>query len=71
MGDPTGLSDDQRSTLDRLSALPVMRDFYLAGGSALAIHLAHRRSLDLDFFSKSPTAHLDVINQVFSIALIG
>ncbi len=30
-----------------------MRQFYLAGGTALAIHLGHRISYDLDFFSKS------------------
>lgn len=27
-----------------------MADFYLAGGSAVALHLGHRRSVDLDFF---------------------
>jgi hypothetical protein len=26
------------------------RDFYLAGGSALCLRLAHRRSIDLDLF---------------------
>jgi hypothetical protein len=44
MGDAPGLSDQQRRALDRLSPLPVLRDFYLAGGSALAIRFAHRRS---------------------------
>lgn len=29
----------------------VLADFYLAGGTGLALHLGHRRSLDLDFFS--------------------
>jgi len=28
--------------------------FYLAGGTALAIHLGHRRSIDLDFFRADP-----------------
>jgi hypothetical protein len=28
-----------------------MRDFYLAGGTALALRFAHRISIDLDFFS--------------------
>lgn len=27
---------------------------YLAGGTALALHLGHRRSVDLDFFSQVP-----------------
>ncbi len=32
-----------------------MERFYLAGGTALALHLGHRISLDLDFFSNEDT----------------
>ncbi len=56
MGEAPTLSKNQRRALDRLSQLPVMASFYLAGGTALGIHLAHRRSADLDFFSRTPTA---------------
>ncbi len=69
MGDRTGLSDKQSSALDRLSRLPLLGDFYLAGGTAIAVHLGHRSSLDLDFFSRGPVADLDAlkraIEQVF------
>ena len=34
-----------------LSHLPALRSFYLVGGTGLALHLGHRRSNDLDFFS--------------------
>lgn len=34
-----------------LSALPWLRQFYLAGGTALALYYGHRISVDLDFFS--------------------
>lgn len=34
-----------------LANLPALSHFYLAGGTALALHLGHRRSIDLDFFS--------------------
>ncbi len=34
-----------------LSHLPALRSFYLGGGTGLALHLGHRRSDDLDFFS--------------------
>jgi nucleotidyltransferase AbiEii toxin of type IV toxin-antitoxin system len=34
-----------------LSQLPAVRSFYLAGGTGLALHLGHRQSDDLDFFS--------------------
>ena len=30
------------------------RSFYLVGGTAIAFHLGHRRSLDFDLFSPSP-----------------
>ncbi len=31
---------------------PFVEDFYLAGGTGLALQLFHRRSIDFDFFSK-------------------
>lgn len=33
-----------------------IQDFYLAGGSGLALHLGHRFSIDLDFFSQDKDA---------------
>ena len=37
--------------LRRLGRLPAIAPFYLAGGSAIALHLGHRISVDLDFFT--------------------
>lgn len=34
-----------------IGGLELTRDFYLAGGTGLALHLGHRFSIDLDFFS--------------------
>jgi hypothetical protein len=42
-----------RQALDVLNALPFPADFYLAGGTALALQIGHRISQDLDFFSSS------------------
>lgn len=42
-----------RTLLDRLVAAKVTRAFYLAGGTGLALLLNHRRSVDLDFFSRT------------------
>ena len=39
-------------TLDDLRTLGVLDRCYLAGGTGLALHLGHRRSHDLDFFSR-------------------
>ena len=46
-----------KSTADLLAeigATPAFRDFYLAGGTGLALQLGHRMSLDLDLFSERP-----------------
>ncbi len=39
--------------LDRLTAASVLDEFYLAGGTGLALILGHRRSRDFDFFSRN------------------
>lgn len=42
------------STLaESLGESGVINDFYLAGGTALSLRLGHRKSRDLDFFSKN------------------
>lgn len=35
-----------------LDQVELVRNFYLAGGTGLALHIGHRFSVDLDFFSK-------------------
>ncbi len=40
-----------REALIRIGQCPFAERFYLAGGTALALRLGHRRSVDLDFFS--------------------
>jgi len=46
------LSAEQVAVLDRLKAVPLVGEFYLAGGTALALRHGHRRSIDFDFFRK-------------------
>jgi hypothetical protein len=59
VGKSSGLAKEQLRALDRLSAIGAIDGFYLAGGSAIAIHLGHRRSEDLDLFSMAPDADLE------------
>ncbi len=40
-----------RDLLVEIGQMPFASRFYLAGGSALALRLGHRVSVDLDFFS--------------------
>jgi len=51
-----GLQKKQVRVLKALGPQMASREFYLAGGTALAIHLAHRISVDLDWFTPHPFA---------------
>ncbi len=59
MGEPTGLAPEQLRALDRLKIVPGFEQLYLAGGSAVAFHLEHRRSVDLDLFSLTADVDLE------------
>jgi hypothetical protein len=48
------LGRSQRSLLPRLAPLARLHGFYLAGGTALALQLGHRRSVDFDWFRREP-----------------
>ncbi len=47
------LSKEQSSVLKLLCPIAKELGFYLAGGTAAALYLRHRRSIDLDWFSNS------------------
>lgn len=69
MGKPTGLAQAQLDALDRIATVEGVGQFYLAGGSALAIHLRHRQSLDLDLFSLEPRADLAAFRRALELRL--
>lgn len=46
---------EMRRVLTSLMQLPVLDHFRLVGGTALALQLGHRRSVDLDFFTDLTT----------------
>jgi len=39
-----------KGVLETIQHQPLLQDFYLAGGTALALQIGHRKSIDLDFF---------------------
>lgn len=51
------VSPIMRELLAWIGGQTFTRRFYLAGGSALALRLGHRRSMDLDFFSETDEVH--------------
>jgi hypothetical protein len=48
---PEAIDKKTKSILEKIETSPLARDFYLAGGTALAFQLGHRKSIDLDWFS--------------------
>lgn len=50
------LTPETRQAFQIAAALPLIQRYYLAGGTGLALHLGHRFSVDLDFFSDAPDA---------------
>ncbi len=45
------LAKPTQKLFGKLTGCPWLSDFYLAGGTALALQLGHRTSVDLDFFT--------------------
>lgn len=68
----TILDCSTQTVLMALNDTGVLADYYLAGGTGLALQLGHRRSLDLDFFQNSVAERLplsrllDQVDGVFS-----
>ncbi len=47
------LSDEQKHAFDTLSRMRQLEQFYLAGGTALALTVGHRSSEDFDWFTQN------------------
>jgi predicted nucleotidyltransferase component of viral defense system len=61
------LAKPTRKLFDKLAESPWISDFYLAGGTALAMRLGHRVSVDLDFFSEKAFNEAALIDKLVSI----
>ncbi|MEO7266248.1 MAG: nucleotidyl transferase AbiEii/AbiGii toxin family protein [Ferruginibacter sp.] len=49
---PFIISEKTYRLIQQLQTLPELADFYLVGGTALALLLGHRNSIDIDFFTQ-------------------
>lgn len=55
------LPEEQRACLRTVGPAATALGFHLAGGTAVALHLGHRRSIDFDWFTgRFPVAAVDV-----------
>lgn len=57
----------QQALLENLMVQPWIDAFYLAGGTALALHLGHRQSIDFDFFSDRPFVNQQVLSNLHHV----
>lgn len=51
--DPNIISSQTLKLIQDLQRLPALKDFYLVGGTALALQLGHRNSIDIDLFTQN------------------
>jgi len=61
------ISKKTRANLEILTRTGILKDFYLAGGTGLALQLKHRLSLDLDFFTPKSIVVKDLIQKLKKI----
>ncbi len=64
---------DEILSPEQLRLLPLMkqfrREFYLVGGTAIALHLGHRRSIDFDMFKFSRLNHKKNLDKITALKL--
>ena len=68
--DPFIVNPATLKLIQQLQALPELGEFYLVGGTALALQLGHRNSIDIDLFTKNdftPEWLMKFLGQDFSI----
>lgn len=61
------LNKNQHEQLDFLK--PFKKSFVLVGGTAIAMHIGHRKSIDFDLFKSSPINHQKIKNQLTELGL--
>jgi len=64
------LTEAQQIVLELLSRVGEVRTFYLAGGTALALHLGHRRSGDFDFFRGKDFLPQDLLSSLRETGMV-
>lgn len=61
---PEGLAKSTAAIFVKLAKLKQIGQFYLAGGTACALHYGHRYSHDLDFFTEKTFDHLKLADDI-------
>ena len=61
------LGQETSRDLEILKKFYLLKDFYLAGGTGLALQLGHRRSYDLDFFTSKSFREMVFIKKISAL----
>jgi predicted nucleotidyltransferase component of viral defense system len=56
------LPEEQQRLLKLLSGESFLKDWYLAGGTGLALYLGHRQSFDFEFFLPADFNTSNIVN---------
>ncbi len=69
----SAVSPEALELLREVQGLPILNDFYLVGGTALALRYGHRISVDLDFFTEKEfdtSSLIDTLKEKFSVRVL-
>jgi len=58
------ISPDTARLIEKIRNCSWLGPYYLAGGTALALHLGHRTSIDLDFFTESEVEEMTLVDHL-------
>ena len=56
------LTDEQTKLLPLIKNFS--KDYYLVGGTAIALHIGHRRSIDFDLFTENDIKRRSIRNRI-------
>ena len=60
--DPLIIAPQTFKLIQDLQSLPELKDFFLVGGTSLALQLGHRNSIDIDLFIQDDFSDDDILN---------
>ncbi|PIS42211.1 MAG: hypothetical protein COT24_04690 [Candidatus Kerfeldbacteria bacterium CG08_land_8_20_14_0_20_40_16] len=61
------ITSETKRVLEQIAESFLIKKFYLAGGTALAIQLGHRQSIDLDWFSAGKFSNAEIKNALTKV----
>lgn len=66
---PETIDNQTKRVLKKIGSTELGNKFYLAGGTAIAIHLGHRKSIDLDWFSGENFSNRDIKEKLSALGV--